>query len=99
MVGATFSLSTQSNLFSSFRNMIGKNASDSALIIDAMDLLHTRQLGGFCLVSSDSDFYSPCHSDSGGWQASAERLFSPENTLGEGTPCADCSESPQLCLF
>jgi uncharacterized LabA/DUF88 family protein len=39
-----------------FRNTVGKNASDSALIIDAIDLLHTRQLGGFCLVSSDSDF-------------------------------------------
>jgi hypothetical protein len=39
-----------------FRNTIGKNASDIALIIDAMDLLHTRSLGGFCLVSSDSDF-------------------------------------------
>jgi hypothetical protein len=39
-----------------FRNTTGKNASDSALIIDAMDLLHTRDLGGFCLVSSDSDF-------------------------------------------
>ena len=39
-----------------FRNTVGKNASDSALIIDAMDLLHTRELGGFCLVSSDSDF-------------------------------------------
>ena len=38
-----------------FRNTVGKNASDSALIIDAMDLLHTRELGGFCLVSSDSD--------------------------------------------
>ena len=35
-----------------FRNTVGKNASDSALIIDAMDLLHTRELGGFCLVSS-----------------------------------------------
>ncbi|MDX1805248.1 MAG: NYN domain-containing protein [Alcanivorax sp.] len=34
----------------------GKNATDSALIIDAMDLLYTRQLSGFCLVSSDSDF-------------------------------------------
>lgn len=34
----------------------GKNATDSALIIDAMDLLHTGQLNGFCLVSSDSDF-------------------------------------------
>jgi hypothetical protein len=42
-----------------FRNTVGKNASDSALIIDAMDLLHTRQLGGFCLVSSDSDFDLP----------------------------------------
>lgn len=39
-----------------FRNTVGKNATDSALIIDAMDLLHARNLGGFCLVSSDSDF-------------------------------------------
>jgi len=39
-----------------FRNTVGKNASDSALIIDAMDLLHTRELGGFCIISSDSDF-------------------------------------------
>lgn len=34
----------------------GKNATDSSLIIDAMDLLHTGNLNGFCLVSSDSDF-------------------------------------------
>ena len=34
----------------------GKNATDLALIIDAMDLLHTGNLNGFCLVSSDSDF-------------------------------------------
>lgn len=34
----------------------GKNATDIALIIDAMDLLHTGNLDGFCLVSSDSDF-------------------------------------------
>ena len=34
----------------------GKNATDSALIIDAMDLLYTRRFEGFCLVSSDSDF-------------------------------------------
>jgi uncharacterized LabA/DUF88 family protein len=33
-----------------------KNASDSALIIDAMDLLHAGNLDGFCLISSDSDF-------------------------------------------
>ena len=34
----------------------GKNATDSAMIIDAMDLLYTGNLDGFCLVSSDSDF-------------------------------------------
>jgi hypothetical protein len=34
----------------------GKNATDSSLIIDAMDLLYTRRFDGFCLVSSDSDF-------------------------------------------
>jgi uncharacterized LabA/DUF88 family protein len=34
----------------------GKNATDSAMIIDAMDLLYTNRFDGFCLVSSDSDF-------------------------------------------
>ncbi len=34
----------------------GKNATDSAMIIDAMDLLYTDNYSGFCLVSSDSDF-------------------------------------------
>lgn len=34
----------------------GKNSSDSALIIDAMDILYTGRVDGFCLVSSDSDF-------------------------------------------
>jgi len=34
----------------------GKNATDSALIIDAMDLLYTSNFDGFCIVSSDSDF-------------------------------------------
>ena len=34
----------------------GKNSTDSALIIDAMDLLHGGRVDGFCLVSSDSDF-------------------------------------------
>lgn len=34
----------------------GKNATDSSLIIDAMDLLYTEKLDGFCIVSSDSDF-------------------------------------------
>src|SRR5213075_1269710 len=34
----------------------GKNSSDSAMIIDAMDILYTGRVDGFCLVSSDSDF-------------------------------------------
>lgn len=34
----------------------GKNATDSAMIIDAMDILHNQTVDGFCLVSSDSDF-------------------------------------------
>jgi uncharacterized LabA/DUF88 family protein len=34
----------------------GKNSSDSALIIDAMDLLYSEKVDGFCIVSSDSDF-------------------------------------------
>lgn len=34
----------------------GKNATDSAMIIDAMDLLYTGRFSGFCIVSSDSDF-------------------------------------------
>ena len=34
----------------------GKNATDSAMIIDAMDILYTKDVDGFCIVSSDSDF-------------------------------------------
>jgi len=39
-----------------FAYTTGKNASDIALVIDAMDLLHSGRFNGFCLVSSDSDF-------------------------------------------
>lgn len=39
-----------------FRYTTGKNATDSAMIIDAMDLLYTDKFDGFCIVSSDSDF-------------------------------------------
>ena len=39
-----------------FAYTTGKNATDSSLIIDAMDLLYTDKLDGFCIVSSDSDF-------------------------------------------
>ena len=39
-----------------FRYTIGKNATDSAMIIDAMDILYEGVVNSFCLVSSDSDF-------------------------------------------
>jgi hypothetical protein len=39
-----------------FAYVTGKNASDIALVIDAMDLMHSGRFEGFCLVSSDSDF-------------------------------------------
>jgi len=39
-----------------FRYTMGKNATDAAMIIDAMDLLYTNKFDGFCIVSSDSDF-------------------------------------------
>lgn len=39
-----------------FAYTTGKNATDSAMIIDAMDLLYTKNFDGFCIVSSDSDF-------------------------------------------
>lgn len=42
--------------FQQFAYTKGKNASDIALVIDAMDLLHSGRFDGFCLVSSDSDF-------------------------------------------
>lgn len=39
-----------------FSYTTGKNATDSAMIIDAMDILYTNDVNGFCIVSSDSDF-------------------------------------------
>jgi hypothetical protein len=39
-----------------FRYTVGKNSTDSAMIIDAMDLLHSHNVGGFCIVASDSDY-------------------------------------------
>jgi uncharacterized LabA/DUF88 family protein len=39
-----------------FRYTVGKNSTDSAMIIDAMDLLHSNNVNGFCIVASDSDY-------------------------------------------
>ena len=38
-----------------------KNSTDTALIIDAMDLLHSKKVDGFCIVSSDSDYTGLAH--------------------------------------
>ncbi len=39
-----------------FRYLRGKNTSDFALVMDAMQILHSRRVEGFCIVSSDSDY-------------------------------------------
>ncbi len=39
-----------------FRYSVGKNATDSAMIIDAMDILYSNDVDGFCIVASDSDY-------------------------------------------
>lgn len=52
-----------------FANTTGKNASDIALVIDAMDILHSGRFDGFVLISSDSDF---------------TRLASPYSRTGAG---------------
>lgn len=43
-----------------FAYTTGKNATDSALIIDAMDILHAKTVQGFCIASSDSDYTRLC---------------------------------------
>ena len=48
------------NPIQQFSYTTGKNATDSAMIIDAMDLLYTENLDGFCVVTSDSDFTKLC---------------------------------------
>ena len=62
-----------------FSYTYGKNATDSAMIIDAMDMLYASELEGFCLVSSDSDFKA-CK------QAAGEREACDRNGRGENAP-------------
>lgn len=44
------------NPIQKFSYTTGKNSTDSSLIIDAMDILHSKNIEGFCIVSSDSDY-------------------------------------------
>ena len=44
------------NAMQNFAYTTGKNATDGSMIIDAMDILHSKSIDGFCIVSSDSDF-------------------------------------------
>ena len=57
-----------------FANTTGKNASDIALVIDAMDILHSGRFDGFVLISSDSDFTRPHPRTGGGclWHGHAQ---------------------------
>lgn len=47
---------TATKAVQNFPNIIGKNSTDITLVIDAMDILHSKKVKGFCIVSSDSDF-------------------------------------------
>lgn len=64
----------------------GKNSTDSAMIIDAMDILHQKKANAFCIVSSDCDFTSLVH------RIKEDGHF----TIGFGRPCA-CSSFKDAC--
>ena len=49
-----------------FAYTTGKNSTDMAMVIDAMDILYSGKVDGFCLVTSDSDFTRSGHAASGG---------------------------------
>ncbi len=55
------------NPIQKFSYTTGKNSTDSALIIDAMDILHDNLVDGFCIVSSDSDYTGSCETDKRRW--------------------------------
>ena len=57
----------------------GKNSSDSAMIIDAMDILYSGKVNGFCIVSSDSDFYPIGNTLKRSWN-DGDGLWRKENT-------------------
>jgi len=94
----------------SFAYTSGKNASDIALVIDAMDLLHSGIYDGFCIVSSDSDFTRLAQRlrEAGAevygfgkkttpesFVQACRRFFNVEN-LGSGTPDPDAEVTPKL---
>jgi len=64
----------------------GKNSTDSAMIIDAMDILYSKQVNAFCIVSSDCDFTGLVH------RIKEDGLF----TIGFGKNCA-CSSFKDAC--
>jgi uncharacterized LabA/DUF88 family protein len=54
--GKTNYILSASNAIQQFSYSAGKNATDIALVIDAMELLYTQELDAFCIASSDADF-------------------------------------------
>ena len=67
----------------------GKNSTDSAMIIDAMDILYSKQVNAFCIVSSDCDFTGLVH------RIKEDGLF----TIGFGKNCACASFKDACDLF
>lgn len=95
-------------------NTIGKNSSDIALVIDAMDLLHSGRFDGFVLVSSDSDFTRLAsrireqgldvygigeRKTPEAFKKACKRFIFVENLIGEAEPkSADKRESPAAAI-
>ena len=77
------------NPIQQYSNTNGKNSTDSAMIIDAMDILYSGNVEGFCLVSSDSDFTKLAQRlRESGWSA-PDPTSRPRRKAGQA--CFECS--------
>ncbi len=99
--------------YQQFAYTTGKNASDIALVIDAMDLLHSGRFDGFCLVSSDSDFTRlasrlreegadvygfGAHKTPEAFRQACRRFIYTENLLPEAAAAAAPGEAPVAAI-
>ncbi|MCB1394899.1 MAG: NYN domain-containing protein [Rhodobacter sp.] len=94
-------------------NTVGKNSSDIALVIDAMDLLHSGRFDGFVLVSSDSDFTRLAsrireqgldvygigeRKTPEAFKKACKRFIFVENLIGEAEPKAQKGDAPAAAI-
>jgi uncharacterized LabA/DUF88 family protein len=99
--------------YQQFAYTTGKNASDIALVIDAMDLLHSGRFDGFCLVSSDSDFTRlasrlreegadvygfGAHKTPEAFRQACRRFIYTENLVPEAAAAATPGEAPAAAI-